>query len=126
MQHRHIFIFTYPVPVEITSPSGTSIHVNHGDSFTLRCRGDTSSELSWYVNGTLIALLPGHFEINADGNPNSGHKVVLLKKTNVRRQDTGTYTCKDNAINDDGDSILVMVEQNGKYDLVYLLYYNLL
>ena len=110
-----LFRILHTVPVEITSPSGASMQVNHGESFTLRCRGDTNSELSWFVNGTLIALLRGRFGLSVDQNPNSGHKVSLLTKENVRLRDTGTYTCKDRNIHDDdGDSILVMVTQDGK------------
>ena len=101
------------MPVEITSPIGNSVHVNNGESFTLRCRGDMTAELQWFVDDVLISLLPGKFEISVDVT--SGNKISLLTKDNVQPRDTGTYTCKDYNIEDAGDSILVMVAGNGGY-----------
>ena len=103
------------MPAEITSPPGTSVHKEEGESFTLRCQGDRTSDLTWYFNSNLISLLPGRYEIRVDINSDSGRKVSLLTKDNLKRNDTGTYTCRDIHLEDEGDSIIVMVGRNGKY-----------
>ncbi len=107
------------VPVEITSPSGTSVQVHGGDSFTLRCKGHATSRLAWYVDGVLITLLPRRFDVSLDENPESGSKVSLLRKDDVTSNDTGTYTCRDVSTDDDGDSILVLVDHNREFRVIF-------